>query len=81
MMSWRDNSNPRRLTTGLFWGLSGLVFLLGDCTYQLVCDKHTVNIAVGGVVVVMALIAGFVGVRLGSYHQRTQEEKTARAKL
>ncbi|MFS4686529.1 5-oxoproline transporter, DUF979 family subunit [Klebsiella quasipneumoniae subsp. similipneumoniae] len=57
-MSWRDKSNPRRLTTGLFWGLYGLVFLLGDWTYQLVGDKRTVNIAVGGVVVVLALIAG-----------------------
>ncbi len=75
IMSWRDKSNPRRLTTGLFWGLYGLVFLLGDWTYQLVGDKRTVNIAVGGVVVVLALIAGFGGVRLGSYHQRTQEEK------
>lgn len=79
IMSWRDKSNPRRLTTGLFWGLYGLVFLLGDWTYQLVGDKRTVNIAVGGVVV-LALIAGFGGVRLGSYHQRTQEEKTASAK-
>ncbi|TPV79460.1 DUF979 domain-containing protein [Klebsiella pneumoniae] len=71
IMSWRDKSNPRRLTTGLFWGLYGLVFLLGDWTYQLVGDKRTVNIAVGGAVVVLALIAGFGGVRLGSYHQRT----------
>ncbi len=44
----RDKSNPRRLTTGLFWGLYGLVFLLGDWTYQLVGDKRAVNIAVGG---------------------------------
>ena len=80
IMSWRDKSNPRRLTTGLFWGLYGLVFLLGDWTYQLVGDKRTVNIAVGGVVVILALIAGFGGVRLGSYHQRTQEEKTTSAK-
>ncbi len=59
IMSLRDKSNPRRLTTGLFWGLYGLVFLLGDWTYQLVGDKRTVNIAVGGVVVIPALIAGF----------------------
>ncbi len=56
------------------------MFLLGDWTYQLVGDKRKVNIAVGGVVVVLALIAGFGGVRLGSYHQRSQEEKTASAK-
>lgn len=30
--------------------------------------------------VVLALIAGFGGVRLGSYHQRTREEKTTSAK-
>jgi len=79
VMSWRDKSNPRRLTTGLFWGLYGLLFLLGDWTYQLVDDKRSVNIAVGVAVVALALIAGFGGVRLGSYHQRTEEERTASA--
>ncbi|MDU4314747.1 MAG: DUF979 domain-containing protein [Klebsiella michiganensis] len=44
VMSWRDKANPRRLTTGLFWGLYGLVFLFGDWTYELVGDKRTVNI-------------------------------------
>lgn len=58
ILSWRDKSNPRRLTTGLFWGLYGLLFLPGDWTYQLVGDKHSVNIAVGVAVVVLALIAG-----------------------
>ncbi len=72
-------SNPRRLTTGLFWGLYGLLFLLGDWTYQWVGDKRSVNIAVGVAVVALALIAGFGGVRLGSYHQRTQQERTASA--
>lgn len=38
------------------------------------------HIIVGGVVVVMALIAGFGGVRLGSYHQRTPQEREASAK-
>lgn len=80
VMSWRDKANPRRLTTGLFWGLYGLVFLFGDWTYELVGDKRTVNIGVGVVVVVLALIAGFGGVRLGRYHQRSQEERTASAR-
>lgn len=79
VMSWRDKSNPRRLTTGLFWGLYGVLFLLGDWTYQLAGDKRTIHIAVGVAVVVLALIAGFGGVRLGSYHQRTQEERSASA--
>ena len=75
IMSWRDKANPRRLTTGLFWGVYGLLFLLGDWTYQLAGDKRTVNIAVGVAVVPMALIAGFGGVRLGSYPQRTREQR------
>ena len=79
VMSWRDKSNPRRLTTGLFWGRYGLLFLLGAWTYQLVDDTRSVNIAVGVAVVALALIAGFGGVRLGSYHQRTEEERTASA--
>ena len=57
VMSWRDKANPRRLTTGLFWGLYGLVFLFGDWTYELVGDKRTVNIGVGVVVVVLALFS------------------------
>lgn len=75
IMSWRDKANPRRLTTGLFWGVYGFLFLLGDWTYQLAGDKRAVNIAVGVAVVLMALIAGFGGVKLGSYHQRTREQR------
>jgi len=80
IMSWRDKANPRRLTTGLFWGLYGLLFLLGDWTFSLVGDKRTVHIAVGVAVVLLALIAGFGGVRLGSYHQRSQQEREASAR-
>ncbi|SMB26825.1 membrane hypothetical protein [Serratia proteamaculans] len=35
VMSFRDRANPRRVTTGLFWALYGLVFLVGDWTYSL----------------------------------------------
>lgn len=88
VMSFRDRANPRRITTGLFWGLYGLVFLVGDWTYRLLGDvlgegsneKRMLHIIVGVVVVVMALIAGFGGVRLGSYHQRTPQEREASAK-
>lgn len=79
IMSWRDKANPRRLTTGLFWGVYGLLFLLGNWTFELVGDKRTVHIAVGVAVVLLALIAGFGGVRLGSYHQRSQQEREASA--
>jgi uncharacterized membrane protein len=57
------------------------VFLFGDWTYELVGDKRAVNIGVGVVVVALALIAGFGGVRLGRYHQRSQEERTASARV
>lgn len=75
VMSWRDKANPRRVTTSLFWGVYGVLFLLGDWTYGLVGDKRLVNIGVGVAVVILALIAGFGGVKLGSYHQRTQAQR------
>lgn len=82
VMSWRDASNPRRLTTGLFWGLYGLVFLVGDWTTQLAAGwvgeaaaAKTVNVTVGVIVVVMALIAGLGGVKMGRYHQRPESEQ------
>ncbi len=83
VMSWRDKANPRRLTTGLFWALYGLVFLVGDWTYSLMSQfagsdaegQRSLHIVVGVLVVVMALVAGLGGVKLGSYHQRTEEQR------
>lgn len=80
VMSWRDKYNPRRVTTGLFWGIYGLLFFIGDWTYQLVGDHRLVNICVGIAVVGMALVAGFGGVRLGHYSQRTPQQREASAK-
>ncbi|TSH83218.1 DUF979 domain-containing protein [Pantoea sp. paga] len=87
VLSWRDSANPRRFTTGLFWALYGLVFLVGDWTTQLMsawmgsdaAGTRMLHIGIGVIVVVMALIAGFGGVRLGRYHQRRDEEKQASA--
>lgn len=86
-LSWRDSANPRRFTTGLFWALYGLVFLVGDWTTQLMsawmgsdaAGTRMLHIGIGVIVVVMALIAGFGGVRLGRYHQRSDKEKQASA--
>ena len=83
LMSWRDKANPRRITTGLFWGLYGLMFFIGDWTYQLAAQltgsdeagAHDLHIFVGVLVVAMALIAGFGGVKLGRYHQRSEPER------
>ncbi|PKH20561.1 hypothetical protein CIG19_18225 [Enterobacterales bacterium CwR94] len=82
-LSLRDKNNPRRFSTGLFWGLYGLTFLLGDWAYHLAAQwvgdadagKRYLNISVGAIVVIMALIAGFGGVRLGSYHQRSETQR------
>ncbi|SFN57040.1 Uncharacterized membrane protein [Candidatus Pantoea varia] len=87
ILSWRDSANPRRFTTGLFWALYGLVFLVGDWTTQMMSSlmgsdaagTRMLHITIGVIVVVMALIAGLGGVRLGRYHQRSNEEKQASA--
>jgi len=74
LMSWRDKSNPRRLTTGLFWALYGLAFFIGDWATAWI-GARTLHIGVGVGVVVMALIAGCGGVRLGSYSTRTPQQR------
>ncbi|MGL4001558.1 DUF979 domain-containing protein [Pantoea eucalypti] len=87
ILSWRDRANPRRFTTGLFWALYGLVFLVGDWTTVLMSSlmgsdaagTRMLHITIGVIVVIMALIAGLGGVRLGRYHQRNNEEKQASA--
>lgn len=82
VMSWRDSANPRRLTTGLFWALYGLIFFVGDWTQNLFAQlvgveesARALHITVGVLVVIMAVIAGCGGVRLGRYHQRSAEER------
>ncbi|WP_338502327.1 DUF979 domain-containing protein [Erwinia aphidicola] len=74
LMSWRDKSNPRRLTTGMFWALYGLVFFIGDWATAWI-GARTLHIGVGVGVVVMALIAGCGGVGLGSYSTRTPQQR------
>ncbi|CUU23342.1 hypothetical protein J9874_02276 [Duffyella gerundensis] len=87
VMSWRDSANPRRLTTGLFWALYGLIFFVGDWTQNLFAQlvgveesARALHITVGVLVVIMAVIAGCGGVRLGRYHQRSAEERQQSAK-
>ncbi|WP_168385956.1 DUF979 domain-containing protein [Erwinia amylovora] len=74
LLSWRDKTNPRRLTTGLFWALYGLMFFIGDWVTAFM-DARTLHISVGAGVVVMALIAGCGGVRSGSYSQRSEQQR------
>lgn len=83
-MSFIDKSNHRRLTTGLFWGMYGVIFFVGDWTSHLIqtiipVNQATitsiVNMIVGGIVVLMALLAGLGGVRLGKYSQLTDKKR------
>ncbi|MGD8203503.1 DUF979 domain-containing protein [Pantoea sp. FN0305] len=83
LMSWRDKANPRRFTTGLFWGLYGLIFFIGDWAYQLATQltgsgeagARNLHIFVGVLVMLMGVIAGLGGLKLGRYHQRSEEER------
>ncbi|KTS30064.1 DUF979 domain-containing protein [Pantoea stewartii] len=87
VLSWRDSANPRRFTTGLFWGLYGLIFLVGDWTTALMTQlmgsaesgTRTLQISVGVAVVIMGILAGCGGVKMGRYHQRSETEKQASA--
>ncbi|MBC8949197.1 DUF979 domain-containing protein [Xenorhabdus sp. TS4] len=83
IMSWCDKTNPRRLTTGLFWALYGLIFLMGKWSHYIVTiwisdeayAQRIAYISIGVLVVFMALLAGFGGVQLGNYHQSTPEQR------
>lgn len=70
-MSFTDKGNSKRITTGFFWALYAVVFLIGD---------QLLPVVVGVIVVAMALIAGMGGVALGKYGQFTQEERRDSAK-
>ncbi|TXH72034.1 MAG: DUF979 domain-containing protein [Lysobacteraceae bacterium] len=62
----RDAGNPRRYGTGLFWGLLALLLFAAE---------HMPVRAVGGCVVVLALLAGFGGLRSGRYDESSDEDK------
>lgn len=65
-----DRTNPKRITSGFFWGVYGLIFLLGDFIPPLI---------VGVLVVAMALIAGTNGVSAGNTNMPSLESLKERA--
>jgi len=68
-----DKQHPSRLTGALFWACYALVFLLGDFLPLTV---------VGGLVIVLALLAGFGGLKIGVYHNlANQEQATSQQRL
>jgi uncharacterized membrane protein len=71
VMTLRDRHNPKRYTTALFWALYAVLYLVGD---------RLLPAAAGGLMVAMALIAGFGGVGLGRYGTLPKEERAASAR-
>ncbi|WP_342114365.1 DUF979 domain-containing protein [Pseudoduganella sp. OTU4001] len=70
LMSFADRSNPRRWTTGMFWALYATVYLAGE---------RLPPAMVGLAMIVMALLAGFGGVRSGKPDVLTDEARRASA--
>lgn len=73
-MTVTDRSNPKRWTTGLFWGLFAIAFLVGE---------RVPPVWVGVGVIVMAVIAGFGGVGFGQHenlNDRARRESAGRLK-
>ncbi|RYF24608.1 MAG: DUF979 domain-containing protein [Comamonadaceae bacterium] len=71
VMTVVDKTNPKRYSSGLFWGLYALVFIIGD---------RIPPMWVGVGAVVMALIAGFGGVGAGRHTPRSDQDYLASAK-
>jgi uncharacterized membrane protein len=70
LMSFADRSNPRRWTTGLFWSLYAMIYLVGE---------RLPPAMAGLAMVVMALLAGFGGVRSGKPNVLSDDERRASA--
>jgi len=66
VMALRDPHNPKRYSSALFWALYAMVYLAGDWLSP---------VAAGALMVVMALIAGFGGVTLGRYSERSPDQR------
>lgn len=73
MVAWmalRDQHNPKRYSSAMFWALYAVIYLAGD---------QLPPVASGLLMVAMGLIAGFGGVTLGSYGDRSVEERRSSA--
>ena len=79
-MTLRDKGNPKRLTTALFWFLFGAVFLFSDLLVSSLGKPMAYRI-IGVVVILISLIAGFGLLSLGTYKQRSAEQRQASANL
>ncbi|MGM9480954.1 DUF979 domain-containing protein [Roseateles sp. NT4] len=70
VLTWRDRSNPRRWSSGLFWALWSVIYLAGDMLPPVVS---------GLIVVMLAALGGLGGVSLGKHGTREPAERQASA--
>lgn len=73
-MTLRDRGNPKRYTTALFWFLFGSTFLFGDLLVTCL-GKTLAYQVVGGIVLIIALLAGTGQLAIGSYRPSSAEER------
>lgn len=66
LYTFRDQKNPRRVTSGLFYFLYGVTLLLGSVIPPFV---------MGLLVIVMVIIVGAGGLKTGSYGEASSEER------
>lgn len=69
-LTCRDRSNPRRWSSGLFWALWAVIYLVGDSLPPVVC---------GLIVLMLAALGGLGGVSIGKHGQREPAERQASA--
>jgi uncharacterized membrane protein len=66
LYTFMDRQNPRRWTSGLFYFIYAITLMLGNVIPPFY---------IGLLVIVMVILAGFGGLRLGSYGEATAEER------
>ncbi|WP_457349888.1 DUF979 domain-containing protein [Roseateles sp. P5_D6] len=69
-LTCRDRSNPRRWSSGLFWALWAVIYLVGDNLPPVVC---------GLIVLMLAALGGLGGVSFGKHPAREPAERQASA--
>jgi uncharacterized membrane protein len=70
VMTALDASNPRRLSTAAFWGMYALLYLFGE---------RMPALAAGLMMIAMALLAGFGGVKMGRHEALPEQQRQASA--
>ena len=78
IMNALDASNPKRWTTALFWLLFSIGFLFGDLLIWSLGKTVTYRI-IGGIVMLLALIAGFNLLGSSTASKDLSAEKNAHA--